>query len=162
MQQATKERRLPVSTRVAWTALSDVKVLKACIPGCASLTAMSPTEFMVTVIAGIGPLKMTVKGTIELQRHGDDDPPASYTLYFDGYGRLLGRAQGEAHVQLRPAAEGGTILRYGAKARVSGRIAAAGASIIDIAVQELTESFFSRLSDHIREFEREIETAGAG
>jgi len=153
MLQATKERRLPVSTRVAWSALSNVKVLQACIPGCASLTAMSPTEFMVTVVAGFGPLKTTVKGTIELQRHGDDDPPASYTLYFDGYGRFLGRAQGEAHVQLRPIAEGGTILRYGSKARVSGRIAAAGASIIDIAVQELTENFFSRLSDHIHRVE---------
>jgi hypothetical protein len=115
---------------------------------------MSPTEFTVTVIAGIGPLRTTVKGMIELQRYGNDDPPASYTLYFDGHGRFVGRARGEAHVQLRPDAEGRTILRYGAKARVCGRLAAAGAPIIDRAVRELTDVFFTRFSDHMQRFER--------
>jgi len=148
--QLTRQRSLPVSPRVAWNALTDVKVLKACIPGCESLTAMSANQFMVTVVAGVGPIRATIKGHIELQRHGDLDPPASYTLLFDGYGRFIGQARGEAHVQLQPHADGSTVLRYGAKARVSGRFARAGAHFVDLAVQELAETFFTSLSDHVR------------
>ena len=147
--QLTRQRSLPVSPRVAWNALTDVKVLKACIPGCESLTAMSANQFMVTVVAGVGPIRATIKGHIELQRHGDLDPPASYTLLFDGYGRFIGQARGEAHVQLQPHADGSTVLRYGAKARVSGRFARAGAHFVDLAVQELAETFFTSLSDHV-------------
>jgi carbon monoxide dehydrogenase subunit G len=161
-QQPIRERRLPFSTGVAWNALTDVEVLKACIPGCVSLTAMSPTEFAVIIVTGIGPIRTTVKGVIELQRHGDADPPASYTLRFDGSGRFIGRAQGEAQVQLRPDADGRTILSYGTKARVSGRLAAAGAPIIDVAVQELAEDFFDRFRDYAHKFEREAQTAPAG
>jgi carbon monoxide dehydrogenase subunit G len=142
---------LPLSTGVAWNALTDVEILKACIPGCVSLNAMSPTEFTVTVV-----------DVIELQRHGDADPPTSYTLRFDGSGRFIGRTQGEAQVQLRPDADGRAILSYGTKARVSGRLAAAGAPIIDIAVQELAENFFNRFRDYTHKFARETRTASAG
>jgi uncharacterized protein len=161
-RQPINERRLPFSTGVAWNALTDVEILKACIPGCVALTAMSPTQFTVTVVTGIGPLRTTVKGVIELQRHGDADPPTSYTLRFDGSGRFIGRTQGEAQVQLRPDADGRAILSYGTKARVSGRLAAAGAPIIDIAVQELAENFFNRFRDYTHKFARETRTASAG
>jgi hypothetical protein len=152
LRQPIKERRLPFSTGVAWTALMDVETLRACIPGCVSLTALSPTEFAVTVVTEIGPLRTTVKGVIELQRHGDADPPASYTLRFDGSGRFIGRTQGEALVQLRSDADGRTILSYGTQARVSGRLAAAGAPIIDIAVQALADNFFNRFRDYAHKF----------
>jgi uncharacterized protein len=75
--------------------------------------------------------------------------------------RFFGRAQGEALVQLRPDA-GRTVLRYGAKAQVSGRLAAAGAPLIDIAAQELADNFFTRFLGHVHKFEREAQTTPAG
>jgi carbon monoxide dehydrogenase subunit G len=72
------------------------------------------------------------------------------------------RLRRTAQVQLRPDADGRTILSYGTKARVSGRLAAAGAPIIDIAVQELAENFFNRFCDYAHKFAREARTASAG
>ena len=45
------------TTREAvWAALNDPEILKACIPGCQSLTMKSPTELEATVKIKIGPV----------------------------------------------------------------------------------------------------------
>src|SRR3954467_5701735 len=70
-------------------------------------------------------------------------------------------SQGRGAGAVRPDADGRTILSYGTKARVSGRLAAVGAPIIEIAVQELAENFFNRFRDYAHKFAREARTASA-
>jgi carbon monoxide dehydrogenase subunit G len=149
--QVSRRQTLPVPRDIAWAALVDVKVLKACIPGCESIHAVSANEFSVTVVAAIGPIRARFKGKLELRRQGDAIPPESYSLHFDGHGGFAGHASGEAYVQLQPDAEGNTILQYAARATVAGRIAGVGAHFIDMAAQELADIFFTSFNEHMRQ-----------
>jgi carbon monoxide dehydrogenase subunit G len=145
--QATREYPLPISPSVAWIALTDLKILKACIPGCESLSAISANEYAVTVSATLGPVRTSCRGTLELRRHDDGDPPAGYSLHFDGRAELIGRISGEVQVELQPGCDGGTRLRYAAKASIAGRLAMLGAPVVDMAAQDLAAKFFARLDD---------------
>ena len=46
------EERIAAPREAVWAALNDPEVLKACIPGCQSLTMKSPTELEATVGSG--------------------------------------------------------------------------------------------------------------
>ena len=46
------EERIAAPREAVWAALNDPEVLKACIPGCQSLTMKSPTEPPATPVSG--------------------------------------------------------------------------------------------------------------
>lgn len=142
----TKEQRLPVAHDRAWTALNDVNVLKACIPGCDSLTAVSSDKFDVVVVASLGLVRTKVKGRIRVEPHGEHRPPADYTLHFEGGGGIAGRVKGEAKIHLESCGDTETLLRYTAKATLDGSIIRLGARLVDLAAQELADDFFATLN----------------
>src|SRR5690349_3339161 len=91
-----------------WAMLNDPEILSACIPGCQSLEGSIEEGFAATVKIGVGPIKATFSGSVDLV---DLDPPNSYRIVGAGKGGAAGFANGEARVRLGNS-DDGTILNY--------------------------------------------------
>ncbi|NKB44883.1 MAG: carbon monoxide dehydrogenase [Alphaproteobacteria bacterium] len=126
-----------------WAALNDIDVLKACIPGCESITKHSETELEATVSAKVGPVKAKFAGAVTLS---DMDPPNGYTISGEGKGGAAGFAKGGAKVSL---AENGasTTLSYEVSANVGGKLAQIGSRLIDSTAKKMADQFFSKFSE---------------
>ncbi len=125
-----------------WAALNDVEVLKACIPGCESITKHSDTELEATVSAKVGPVKAKFTGAVTLS---DMDPPNGYTISGEGKGGAAGFAKGGAKVSLVESGTG-TTLSYEVKANVGGKLAQIGSRLIDSTAKKMADQFFSKFS----------------
>lgn len=125
-----------------WAALNDVEVLKACIPGCESITKHSDTELEATVSAKVGPVKAKFTGVVTLS---DMDPPNGYTISGEGKGGAAGFAKGGAKVSLVEAGAG-TTLSYEVKANVGGKLAQIGSRLINSTAKKMADQFFSKFS----------------
>lgn len=140
------ERLIPADLARTWGALNDTETLKACIPGCESLTRTGDNSFESVVAVKVGPVNARFKGKVQLT---NVDPPRAYTINFDGQGGAAGFGKGSADVALE--AEGaGTRLRFSAKAQVGGKMAQIGSRLIDAAAQKLAEEFFSAFEAQLR------------
>jgi len=137
------ERTLPADQTTAWSALTDVEVLKNCIPGCESVTALDGNRYEMAMTAAIGPVKARFKGTMEL---ADIDAPNRYTLKFDGSGGPAGFARGQARVELTAIGAQQTRLGYVANAQVGGKLAQVGSRLIDAAAGATADKFFEAFS----------------
>jgi hypothetical protein len=136
------ERVLAASRETAWALLNDGEVLKACIPGCESMTASGAHDYEVVMTAAIGPVKTRFKGKLSVR---DLDPPRRYRLVFEGQSAQAGFARGEAHVELEELAARETRLIYGATAQIGGKLAQIGARLIDAAAAATADRFFQSL-----------------
>ena len=133
-------RSLAVTQQQAWEALNDPEILKACIPGCDRLESTGELAYAVGMALKIGPVSAKFSGKIQLS---DMQPPASYTLSFEGQGGVAGFGKGTAQVQLVPT-DTGCDLNYTVHAQVGGKIALLGQRLIDGAAKSLAEDFFKR------------------
>jgi uncharacterized protein len=157
----TSEHRLPVSPAAAWSALNDVDVLRACIPGCDSVTAVSSSRFDVVVVASLGPVRAKVSGELHVLLHDGLHPPAMYTLRFEGRGGITGRVRGEAQVRLEPRGADQTTLSYAARATLDAGIVQLGAHFIDRAAQELAHEFFTAFDAHVRRRKTDVQACAS-
>src|SRR5205085_7307520 len=107
------ERLIPASVDATWAALNDPEVLKACIPGCESVTRTGDNEFESLVAVKIGPVSARFKGRVQMT---NVNAPTSYTLAFDGQGGAAGFGKGSADVALEPDGAQ-TKLKFDAKAQ---------------------------------------------
>lgn len=139
-------RQLAVTQQQAWDALNDPEVLKLCIPGCDKIEATEPGRYVVGVSVKIGPVSAKFNGKITL---GDMNPPASYTLTFDGQGGAAGFGKGTAKVTLTPH-DTGCELGYVVHAQVGGKVAQLGQRLIDGAAKGMAEDFFKRFDDEMQ------------
>jgi carbon monoxide dehydrogenase subunit G len=141
------ERRLPASPAQAWAALNDPQALKACITGCESLELTGPDEYSVVMAVRVGPVNARFKGRLRLL---NIQPLQSYTIEFDGQGGVAGFGKGSADVAL--SADGDqTLLRYGAKAQVGGKIAQIGSRLVDSAAEKVAGEFFAAFEKYLTE-----------
>ncbi len=136
--ELTGEQLIPQTQAIVWDGLNDPEVLKACITGCETIEKVSDTEFNVTILAAVGPVKARFKGNLLLS---DINPPTSYSLAFSGNGGAAGFGKGGAQVTLSPEGAG-TKLVYVAKAQVGGKLAQVGSRLIDGVAKKLAEDFF--------------------
>ncbi|TXH41829.1 MAG: carbon monoxide dehydrogenase [Burkholderiaceae bacterium] len=147
--QLTGEQLLPVARDRVWAALLDTETLRAAIPGCESVTAEGEGRFAVSVVAAVGPVKARFKGRLQQQ---DLQPPARYTLSFEGDGGMAGFARGSAEVALSEAGADGaagsghTRLSYTAQAQIGGRLAQIGSRLVDATAARMSAQFFERLT----------------
>lgn len=137
--ELTGERLIPADVARTWHALNDPETLKACIPGCESLTRTGDSSFESVVAVKIGPVNARFKGKVNLT---NVQPPTAYTLNFDGQGGAAGFSKGSADVALSPEGDA-TRLRFNAKAQVGGKMAQIGSRLVDATAQKLAEQFFS-------------------
>lgn len=140
------ERSLAVDQSAAWAALTDVELLKLCIPGCESITALEGNRYELLMTAAIGPVKSRFKGTLEM---ADIVAPDSYTLKFDASGGGAGFARGTAQVRLAPQGERQTLLTYLANAQVGGKLAQVGSRLIDAAAGATADKFFEAFGEQL-------------
>jgi uncharacterized protein len=144
------EELIPLSQDTTWRALNDTQILKDCIPGCESIDKQSDNEYLLTMVARVGPVSAKFKGKMTL---ADVEPPRAYTLVFEGQGGVAGFAKGEASVQLAPEGEA-TRLSYAVKAMVGGKLAQVGARLIDGVAKKLSAQFFAAFSERAQQVDQ--------
>jgi carbon monoxide dehydrogenase subunit G len=140
--EMTGEQLIPASQQDTWKALNDPEVLKACVPGCESITRVSENEYQVQMTAKVGPVSAKFRGRLSLS---DIKPPQSYSLAFEGQGGPAGFAKGGAHVRLVPDGNK-TRLLYDAKANVGGKLAQIGSRLVDAAAKKVADEFFQNFN----------------
>ncbi|WHZ12295.1 MAG: Carbon monoxide oxidation accessory protein CoxG [Burkholderiaceae bacterium] len=139
-------RQLAVTQQQTWDALNDPEVLKACIPGCEKVEPAGENQYAVALALKIGPVAAKFAGKIKLS---DLQPPASYTIGFEGQGGAAGFGKGTAQVKLTPN-DAGCDLGYTVNASVGGKIAQLGQRLIDGAAKSLAEDFFKRFDQEMQ------------
>ncbi|MCY1125997.1 carbon monoxide dehydrogenase subunit G [Frigidibacter sp. RF13] len=138
--QLTDERLIRAHTDTVWRAILDPAVLKACIPGCESLTGSPETGYEAVVLQKIGPVSARFTGVVSLS---DLRPGEGLTLSGEGKGGAAGFAKGSAQVGFAPEGDG-TRLTYTVDANVGGKIAQLGSRLIDSFAKKLADQFFER------------------
>jgi carbon monoxide dehydrogenase subunit G len=140
--EMTGEQLIPASQQDTWKALNDPEVLKACVPGCESITLVNENEYQVQMTARVGPVSAKFRGRLSLF---DIKPPTSYSLAFEGQGGPAGFAKGAAQVRL-VGEKDQTKLIYDVKASVGGKLAQIGSRLIDAAAKKVADEFFSNFT----------------
>ena len=97
--------RFRASPETVFAALNDPEILRQAIGGCEELVPAGDDVFEARVRIGIGAIKGTYKGTVQLR---NKKPPESFTLAMKGQGSG-GFVNGSADIRLR-AQDGGTEL----------------------------------------------------
>ena len=143
--EMTGEQLIPASQQQTWEALNDPEILKACVPGCDSIEKTGENEYLVLMVARVGPVSAKFKGKLALS---DLDPPNSYSIAFEGQGGAAGFGKGGAQVRLAPEG-GGTRLAYSVKASVGGKLAQIGSRLVDAAAKKIANDFFQAFNDKV-------------
>jgi carbon monoxide dehydrogenase subunit G len=133
------EYRIPAKTQSVWDALNDPAVLQVCIAGCKQLDKISDTEFSAVVVAKVGPVSATFRGTVVLS---DLDPPNGYTLSGQGQGGAVGFARMSAQVALSTDGDQ-TLLKYVASADIGGKLASVGSRLVQTVAKKNADDFFA-------------------
>jgi len=143
--QLTDERHIKATPHSVWAAILDPEILKACVPGCESMTGSPEAGYEAVVVQKVGPVKARFTGLVTLS---EIVPGKAVTISGEGKGGAAGYARGGAKVTL--AAEGdGTKLTYAVDASVGGKIAQLGGRIIDSFAKKLADQFFQRFQETI-------------
>ena len=143
--EMTGEQLIPAPQEQTWNALNDPEVLKACVPGCESIERISGNDFLVLMVARVGPVSAKFKGKLSLS---DIKPPNSYSISFEGQGGAAGFAKGSANVRLS-SENSSTRLAYGVKANVGGKLAQIGSRLIDGAARKIADDFFRNFNEKL-------------
>jgi carbon monoxide dehydrogenase subunit G len=139
------EQLVPATQQATWEALNDPQVLKACVPGCESITPAGDNAYEVLMVARVGPVSAKFKGKLTLS---DIVPPQSYSISFEGQGGAAGFAKGGAHVNL-VAENNQTKLMYDVKANVGGKLAQIGSRLVDAAARKVADDFFKNFNSRM-------------
>jgi len=143
--EMTGEQLVPASQEETWQALNDPEILKACVPGCESIERISGDDYLVLMVARVGPVSAKFKGKLSLS---DIKPPDSYSISFEGQGGAAGFAKGGAQVRLSRA-DGKTKLSYDVKANVGGKLAQIGSRLILGTARKLADDFFKKFAETV-------------
>ena len=128
---------------VVYAALNDPEILKQCIPGCEELTKSSDTQLSAKVVLKVGPVKAKFAGDVTLD---PSEAPSKFSLVGEGNGGVAGFAKGGADVELIEE-NGGTTLRYIAKAEIGGKLAQLGGRLVASTANKLSKNFFEKFDE---------------
>lgn len=140
-----EERHINADPATVWAAVLNAEVLRACVPGCESLTGNPADGFEAVVVQKVGPVKARFTGVVTLS---DIVEGHSLRITGEGKGGVAGFAKGGAYVTMEPDGSG-TKLTYDVDASVGGKIAQLGSRIIDGFAKNLAEEFFNRFQTAI-------------
>jgi carbon monoxide dehydrogenase subunit G len=152
--EMTGEQLVPAPQQAVWDALNDPDMLKACVPGCESITPTGENEYQVLMVARVGPVSAKFKGKLTLS---DVKAPDSYSISFEGQGGAAGFAKGGAHVRLSPDGDS-TRLAYDVKANVGGKLAQIGSRLVDAAAKKVADDFFRNFNEKVAALQGDPET----
>lgn len=143
--QLTDQRQIGASPDMVWAAILDPEVLKACIPGCESMTGSPEAGYEAVVVQKVGPVSARFTGMVSLS---DIVQGQAVTISGEGKGGAAGFAKGGAKVTLAPEADG-TLLTYTVEANVGGKIAQLGSRIIEGFAKKMADQFFQRFQETV-------------
>ena len=135
------EVRIGVAPAALWPILLDAERLARVIPGCKSLVAKDGHCYEGDVSVGIGPVRGRFRASVVLSGL---DPPRGLSFLGTSQGPL-GSSTGSGALVLEPDGSG-TLVRYTYRYRVSGKIAAIGARMLEGAVRAIIARLFRRLA----------------
>ena len=150
----SRDIKAPIAT--VWTAILNPEVLKACVPGCESMTGNAETGFEAVVVQKVGPVSARFTGVVTIS---DRIEGQSLRIAGEGKGGPAGFAKGGANVTLEAIADG-TRLTYAVEANVGGKLAQLGSRIIDGFAKKMADDFFKRFQDAVEgpsDDERDVE-----
>ena len=124
-------------------ALNNPEILQQCIPGCEELIKESDTELSAKVALKIGPVKAKFGGDVTLD---PSEAPSKFSLTGEGNGGVAGYAKGGADVELIEQ-DGGTLLKYTAKAEIGGKLAQLGSRLVMSTAKKLSKTFFQNFNE---------------
>lgn len=158
--QLNDTREIKADPATVWAAILDPDMLKACIPGCESMTGSVAEGYEAVVVQKVGPVSARFTGLVKIT---DVVEGRSLRISGEGKGGAAGFAKGGADVRLEPV-EGGTRLSYAVEAHVGGKLAQLGSRIIDGFAKKLADQFFERFQQAVQgpEPEPEPEAVAAG
>jgi carbon monoxide dehydrogenase subunit G len=90
--------RFPAAPATVYALLLDPQVLAGCIPGCEHLAEIGPDQYEATVKAGVGAVKGTYKGQVQIV---DKEAPERFRMLVSGKGGP-GFIKGEASIVVVP------------------------------------------------------------
>lgn len=131
-------RTIRAAPETIWSFLLTPERLRACLPGCERLEALSPTLFEGEMSLGIGFLRGAYAGRIEVLQQ---NRPQDLTLRVTGGGGL-GKLDATGSVRFVDTGGGATYLLYDGQASVSGRVAFVGERVIEATATRLFGLFF--------------------
>jgi len=143
--EMTAEQIVPAPQKVVWDALNDPEMLRACVPGCESIEKTAENEYLVLMVARVGPVSAKFRGKLILS---DIKPPNSYSITFEGQGGAAGFAKGGAQVRLSEKNKQ-TVLAYDVKASVGGKLAQIGSRLVDAAARKVADDFFRNFNEKV-------------
>ncbi len=124
-----------------WDLLVDPDVLAELIPGAKSLEQVEENSYRATMDVGVGPIKGTYQGTVELI---DPVRPESYTLKISGNGRGA-FVSGESRFTLTALSDSKTRVDVDGEGNVGGVLARVGQRLAGSAARSLMNQFFDNL-----------------
>lgn len=136
---------LQATPEVVYSAFNDPAVLARCLPGCESLTEITPGSYAMTITTGVAAIKGTYQGRVALV---DGNPPSAFTLKASGSGGP-GTLSADIAVHLSPAQGGGTDLTYDADAVVGGAIGGVGQRMLGGVAKKMAGQFFAAVDTDI-------------
>jgi carbon monoxide dehydrogenase subunit G len=146
--------RFKASAAEVWQALNDPAVLKATIPGCETMTRVTPTDFAGHVAYKVSVITLAFDGKITLS---ELDPPTSYRISVEAHGKFAGSAAGTAKVRLVDLPNGSHI-HYEASTEIGGRLATLGAKLMQGTATRYADKFFVRFAEAMAQRTKEVDS----
>lgn len=146
------------SPEQVWAAVHDPAVLARCIPGCQSLTELSPGRYAMTVMAGVAAIKGSYDGEVSIS---DVAEPTAFIMKAEGAG-APGTIATTVDVNLTPADGGGTAITYEADAQVGGPIGGVGQRMLAGVARKMAGQMFRSLDADIAGERPAAEPAAVG
>ena len=128
-----------------WDVLLDPEALRACIPGCQSMTLTSENTYVITLTVGIAQFKGTYDGNVSIQ---DAQRPDHYEIHVDGKGRP-GWVRGVGKIKLVDAGNGTTTVEVEGDATIGGPVFSIGSRFVPPAAKLLMGQFFSAMKTRV-------------
>lgn len=124
-----------------WAALNDPIVLTRCIPGCKSMTEITPDAYKVDMQLRVAAVGGSFEGEISLF---DKQQPNSCSIKVSGAG-TLGHGSGTARFEIIPEGPGVSKLTYQGDGEIGGLVAGVGQRILGSVSKHLVGKFFTTL-----------------
>ena len=132
-----------------WQFIVNPQLIGSCVPGCESIEAQDSRNYVATVKAGVGPIKVRFKITTTLTQI--DEPKH---IHMEAKGADIGKAGSfnqSSDVRLRAVSENETEVSYSSNVTVVGRIALFGDRIMRAQAKKIGGEFIQALKKKIEE-----------
>lgn len=132
---------IQASVEALWVALNDPIVLTRCVPGCKSMTEISPDTYKVDMQLRVAAVGGSFEGEIALS---DKEPPKTCSIKVSGAGSL-GHGNGTARFEITSEGPNVSKLTYQGVGEIGGLVAGVGQRILGSVSKHLVGKFFTSL-----------------